>query len=652
MVPFEHLGPYRVGSAIGRGGMGSVYKATHEKTGEVVAVKVIAESVSDDMRFRRRFAVEVETLKKLRHPNIVSLIGQGEQGGRLFYSMEFVAGETLQDRLRREKRLSWQAVLDLGIDVCNALKHAHNFGVIHRDLKPANLMFGTDGVPKLLDFGIVKLFGSAEQTAAGAVLGTADYMAPEQASDGPISPRTDLYALGNVLYACLAGRPPFGGRSMTKIIESLKRDRPVSLDVIAPDVPEEIVQLINDLLEKAPDDRPPTALAVMNRMKAIRVGLERQKTTNDATKLTGIRKVDSPAEESSQDATHSDDVTRVIKQTPQEQTLLSKELRKNNAELSHHDLTIEASAVDLSASDVLAAGNNLADDDLALTGISVKSAVVSPISSHATKQTQVEPVESSTSTHFTTVDEERRTKSIKGHDELEGESTLWQYLSIAAMVGVLVGAAGLFFWATRRPIADDLYAKILLAQDSDDTTTARATADQFKRLYPNDSRIDDLQVIAQELDSSRVMRRLRLASVREGGDDHLEAHEQSFLEAMRDIDLDPEKSLRMLRHWLNVYDPSGRGAAFAPSSELTFMVRAARDQVRRLSAQPIQPGDARADALIARIRAAEKKLDAKAFQGMMEGIVALYAEKPWASGLVELARERLKAISAKEKATD
>ena len=241
MLPFEFLGPYRIGESIGRGGMGSVFKAVHEKTGEAVAVKVISSAVADDMRFRRRFNDEIETLKKLQHPGIVRIIGYGEQHGQLFYSMELVEGESLQERLKREKRLLWAPVLDMAIEICAALKYAHNFGIIHRDLKPANLLITREGGMKLVDFGIVKMFGNTEQTAAGAVLGTADFMAPEQAGDGAITPATDLYALGNVMYACLAGRSPFSGRSMTKIIESLRTEQPVSLELVVPDLPTDIV---------------------------------------------------------------------------------------------------------------------------------------------------------------------------------------------------------------------------------------------------------------------------------------------------------------------------------------------------------------------------------------------------------------------------
>ncbi len=123
----------------------------------MVAIKVIAPGVADSMRFRRRFAAEIETLTRLTHPNIVKAIGFGEEQGLLFYSMEFVDGHSLQDHLRQYKRLDWTEVIEIGIEVSAALKHAHDIGIVHRDLKPANLMLTRDGHVKLTDFGIAKL---------------------------------------------------------------------------------------------------------------------------------------------------------------------------------------------------------------------------------------------------------------------------------------------------------------------------------------------------------------------------------------------------------------------------------------------------------------------------------------------------------------
>ncbi len=174
------------------------------------------------MRFRRRFASEIETLTRLTHPNIVKAIGFGEEQGLLFYSMEFVDGHSLQDHLRQYKRLDWTEVIEIGIEVSAALKHAHDIGIVHRDLKPANLMLTRDGHVKLTDFGIAKLFGSDDMTVVGSVIGTADFMPPEQAEGKSVTVRSDFYSLGSVLYALLAGRAPFAGKSVPEVLYAVR----------------------------------------------------------------------------------------------------------------------------------------------------------------------------------------------------------------------------------------------------------------------------------------------------------------------------------------------------------------------------------------------------------------------------------------------
>ncbi len=399
MLPFEFLGPYRIGQPVGRGGMGSVFRAVHEKTGEAVAVKVISSAVADDMRFRRRFNAEIETLKKLQHPGIVRIIGYGEQHGQLFYSMELVEGESLQERLKREKRLPWATVLDMAIEICGALKYAHNFGIIHRDLKPANLLINKEGRMKLVDFGIVKMFGNTEQTAAGAVLGTADFMAPEQAGDGPITPATDLYALGNVMYACLAGRSPFSGRSMTKIIESLRSEQPVSLELVVPDLPTDIVAMVHDLLQKEPQDRPPTALAAMNRMKAMRLGLEKVE----------------------RESLQSDAPTVVVE-----------------SEITGHDELLQRSGtVEISALDP-AVKNTFRDKDFELTKLPVKplqSGLDVTLVSGADPSSASPEIITERPTHFSTVkDTERGRGTWETTDKHEVEHGWGQLVSIVVLV--------------------------------------------------------------------------------------------------------------------------------------------------------------------------------------------------------------------------
>ncbi|MCA9212970.1 MAG: serine/threonine protein kinase, partial [Planctomycetales bacterium] len=133
---FERLGPYRVLGVLGRGGMGTVYRGIDDESGAEAAVKVLAPNLAADETFRERFEAEIESLKKLHHPNIVQLYGFGEEAGHLFYAMELIQGCSLQDELKRGRRFNWREVVTLGIEVCSALKHAHDHGIIHRDIKP------------------------------------------------------------------------------------------------------------------------------------------------------------------------------------------------------------------------------------------------------------------------------------------------------------------------------------------------------------------------------------------------------------------------------------------------------------------------------------------------------------------------------------
>jgi serine/threonine-protein kinase len=238
--------------------------------------------LATDSSFRDRFVVEVESLKKLRHPNIVQLHGYGEQEGQLFYAMELIEGSSLQDELKRGRRFSWREVTQIAIEICAALKHAHDHGIIHRDLKPANLLYSSDEKIKLLDFGIAKLFGNTGATT-GSVMGTADYMAPEQAEGKVVGPRTDLYSLGSVMYALLAGRPPFVGKSVPEVVHKVRFESPIPVCRMANDVPIEMEQLIDQLLEKNPQKRIPTALAAAHRLKAMEYALSVRRQEDDVS---------------------------------------------------------------------------------------------------------------------------------------------------------------------------------------------------------------------------------------------------------------------------------------------------------------------------------------------------------------------------------
>ncbi|NBT14376.1 MAG: serine/threonine protein kinase, partial [Planctomycetia bacterium] len=268
------LGPYTIGTRLGRGGMGAVFEAT-DAAGHRVAVKLLASHLADDVGLRRRFDAEIATLKTLRHPGIVQLLAFGEEDDQPYFAMELVPGQSLEQLLRAGRRFTWRETVSVALGVCRALKAAHDQGVVHRDLKPANLLVADgDGASlgdrvKLADFGIAKLFGGAAHTAHGNIVGTAEYMAPEQATGGPVDHRVDIYALGLVMFAMLTGKPPFTGTQAAEILRRQQHDPPPRVSAVVAAVPPELDQLIDRMLAKSPAARPANALALGRLLTAI-----------------------------------------------------------------------------------------------------------------------------------------------------------------------------------------------------------------------------------------------------------------------------------------------------------------------------------------------------------------------------------------------
>ncbi|MEO1495580.1 MAG: serine/threonine-protein kinase [Planctomycetota bacterium] len=263
------LGPYLIADQLGRGGMGCVYRATHHETHDEVAIKALASHLSGSEGFRDRFQSEIDSLRKLRHRGIVSLIGHGEQDGVLFYAMELIDGPSLEQELRNGRRFTWRETTQVAIQVSRALKHAHDHGVVHRDIKPANLLLTPGGDVKVADFGIARLFGSTGTTIAGGVLGTADYMSPEQAAGQPVTARCDQYALGCVMYALLSGRTPFRAADVADMLQMQRYATAESVRRIAPDTPIELDRVIQQLLEKDPQQRFPNTKVLARHLEAM-----------------------------------------------------------------------------------------------------------------------------------------------------------------------------------------------------------------------------------------------------------------------------------------------------------------------------------------------------------------------------------------------
>lgn len=270
-MPGKTIGPFELGERLGAGGMGVVYRATYSENGKQVALKLLPSSLNEDAQLVARFKRELEILKKLKHPNIVLCFGGGRLGDQRFYAMEIVEGGTLADVLKNKGRLSWEDVIDYGIQICDALQHAHEHGIVHRDLKPANLMLDKKGNVKLTDFGLARINDATALTAAGKTLGTFAYMAPEQITGkSPITPKTDLYALGCVFYEFLTGKPPFASDSAAELFYQHLKKKPERICTQALDCPVWLEGVVLQLLQKNPDDRPRDALAVFQSLKELK----------------------------------------------------------------------------------------------------------------------------------------------------------------------------------------------------------------------------------------------------------------------------------------------------------------------------------------------------------------------------------------------
>ncbi|MEM7811283.1 MAG: serine/threonine-protein kinase [Planctomycetota bacterium] len=278
------VGRYRIESRLGRGGMGDVFLGVHETDGQRAAVKVLPAELARETGFLARFEREVETLEKLDHPNIVKLIEHGTDDGVPFLAMEFAEGKTILQRIREERRLPWRESVEIAVEVCEALRHAHAFGVVHRDLKPSNLMHTPTGV-KLLDFGVAQVFNSGERlTVTGGVVGTAEFMSPEQAEGRRVTAKSDIYSLGSVLYAMLTGRPPFSGSSMLDVIHKHRFARCDSTRHYDPGIPSWLDRLVGEMLEKEPSKRPPDARVLANRLREIPKKVDLSEADPDAEK--------------------------------------------------------------------------------------------------------------------------------------------------------------------------------------------------------------------------------------------------------------------------------------------------------------------------------------------------------------------------------
>ena len=267
IAPGTRLGPYEIVGLIGAGGMGEVYRARDPRLRRDVAVKVLPEAFARSPERLRRFAQEARAAGALTHPNVLTVFDVGSQDGTHYLVSELLDGETLQERLRRGEPIGVAEGLTLIVEVAKGAASAHEAGVLHRDLKPANVFVTRDGRVKILDFGVAKLLqpdqagaeGATATTNAGGPVGTAAYMSPEQIRDEPLDGRSDVFAMGAILYELVTGRTPFTGSSASDVMAAILRDEPPPPSSVAPAVPAAVDAVVRRCLAKRREDRFETA---------------------------------------------------------------------------------------------------------------------------------------------------------------------------------------------------------------------------------------------------------------------------------------------------------------------------------------------------------------------------------------------------------
>lgn len=291
------LGPYRVTEPLGAGGMGEVYRARDERLGRDVAIKVLPRAVSDDPERMARFEREARALAALSHPNILAIFDFGADGGITYAVTELLEGETLRHRIERE-RLPWRKSVETAAAIADGLAAAHGKGIIHRDIKPDNIFITTDGRVKVLDFGLARVAEAAHAaegettltdpgTAAGTILGTVGYMAPEQVRGQAADARSDIFTLGCLLYEMLAGKRAFARETATETMAAILKDPAPEVSVSGIEVTPELNRIISHCLEKNPGERFQSASDLAFHLKSL--------LTGTAAARSGVGRLDATA---------------------------------------------------------------------------------------------------------------------------------------------------------------------------------------------------------------------------------------------------------------------------------------------------------------------------------------------------------------------
>jgi serine/threonine protein kinase len=331
LLPNSTISHYRIVSKIGAGGMGEVYLAEDTKLDRQVALKILPQEFAEDSDRMNRFVREAKSASALNHPNIITIHEIGEVEGTHFIASEYIQGETLHNRLRQSP-LDLKTTLDIAIQVASALNTAHRAGIIHRDIKPENVMIRPDGLVKILDFGIAKLSVKKAEptdeeaatalkpqgTSPGVIIGTANYMSPEQARGKEVSAQSDIFSFGIVLYEMVTGQRAFTGENAVDVIGAILHKEPTPLNQLAPELPHEIERIINKTLRKDPDVRYQTAGDLLTDLKDAKQELEFQdkleRTVAPQSENSKTKTITSPATDAQRPPTSSAEfITQEVK---------------------------------------------------------------------------------------------------------------------------------------------------------------------------------------------------------------------------------------------------------------------------------------------------------------------------------------------------
>ena len=624
----SQLGPYEIAKPIGRGGMGTVYEAVDHGTGRSVAVKTLAAHLGDDPGLRKRFAAEIETLKSLQHPCIVQLLAFGEEDGQPYFAMELVRGRSLEQMLRSGRTFDWRETVGIAIDITRALKSAHDHGVVHRDLKPANLLFpeepSADAAVKLADFGIARLFGSSCHTMAGTIVGTAEYMAPEQATGGPVDHRVDLYALGLVIYAMLTGRPPFHGGEATDIIRRQRTEAPPRVSTRVAGIPTELDALIERLLAKEPAKRPASALAVGRMLASI------------ATEVGAMPP--EPAVPASDPGITLGPADAIDLAAP----------------------TQDGARVETAASDPNVIAVNPASDSVRADVQTMPMPTTPQAPSPGLPQRMTVSAAAAGSPHprvnrFTTLEELNRTSREEAGARARQEFVL-RSIAAASILALVVGAA---YVLLRPPTADELHTRVRAIADAAnaDLRDARPLIEQFLERHGDDSRAAAIRELDRTLDLDSLEKRARR---RRSDDDEMSPLEREYRAAMAREDESPLACVAALEAVLTLHESDPQTATSLPAtappeSQPALWLALVQRQIDRLEPQADREREqdvARAATVLA--EAATLAVEAESADDpavtsrllerrreLLEGLVEIYASRPHVTEAVAEARSLL-----------